>query len=573
MVQKLAVTTERVDDIPILLASEERMGVAELLDRHYETHGGWEGISFGKTMSVWLAHILHEGDHRLNHVEEWAGERMQTLRSCLGEEVRALDLSDDRLAQGLDLLGKDESWGVFEAELNGRILRVYDLNAEGVRIDTTTGSGYWEVTEGGLFQFGHSKDHRPDLPQVKVVLSVLDPLGMPLATQVVGGSKADDPLYIPAIDQVRAGVGKRGLLYIGDCKMMSLGTRTYLVQGGDAYLGPFSAAEVTVEELEKYLEPVWSGKQALNSVKRREASGKLEKIAEGYECGETMTALVDGETVSWVERRLILHSFAHAQAAERGLKGRLEKAHSALLALTEHKQGKEPFADAEKLRQAAEAILKQRDVQGLLTFQVTLQTQERHLRKYGDRPAETRTEALLTLMVQRDEIAIQNAIRCLGWRVYGTNRPKSVLSLQQAVLAYRDEYLVEHCFGRLKGKPLSLTPMYLQDDRRATGLIRLLSIGLRVLTLLEHVARSHIQEQDSPLPGLYAGNPTRSTRRPTTEAMLRAFENIDLSVVTLKGQTYHHITPLSKLQRRILALLDLPASIYTRLGRDSQNPP
>jgi transposase len=45
-----------------------------------------------------------------------------------------------------------------------------------------------------LFQFGHSKDHRPDLPQVKVMLSTLDPLGVPLATAVVPGHHADDPL-------------------------------------------------------------------------------------------------------------------------------------------------------------------------------------------------------------------------------------------------------------------------------------------------------------------------------------------------------------------------------------------
>jgi len=39
----------------------------------------------------------------------------------------------------------------------------------------------------------------------------------------------------------------------------------------------------------------------------------------------------------------------------------------------------------------------------------------------------------------------------------------------QAVLAYREEYLVEPNFGRLKGKPLSLTPMYLQNDQHARG--------------------------------------------------------------------------------------------------------
>jgi transposase len=42
---------------------------------------------------------------------------------------------------------------------------------------------------------GHSKDHRPDLPQVKVIQAVLDPLAMPLVTDVVAGGRADDPLY------------------------------------------------------------------------------------------------------------------------------------------------------------------------------------------------------------------------------------------------------------------------------------------------------------------------------------------------------------------------------------------
>lgn len=75
----------------------------------------------------------------------------------------------------------------FEAALNRRCMRVYRLKPERVRIDTTSGSGYWEITEDGLCQLGHSKDHRPDLPQLKVVLATLDPLGMPVATQVVGG--------------------------------------------------------------------------------------------------------------------------------------------------------------------------------------------------------------------------------------------------------------------------------------------------------------------------------------------------------------------------------------------------
>src|SRR5205807_4334890 len=109
-----------------------------------------------------------------------------------------------------------------------------------------------------------------------------------------------------------------------------------------------------------------------------------------------------------------------------------------------------------------------------------------------------------------DEQAVEAAIRRFGWRVYATNQAKEMLSLSQAVLAYREEYLVEHGFGRLKGKPLSLSPMYVQRDRRATTLVCLLSIGLRVLTLLEFGVRQR-------LTGLYAGNPKWTTSLPTAE--------------------------------------------------------
>ena len=80
-----------------------------------------------------------------------------------------------------------------------------------------------------------------------------------------------------------------------------------------------------------------------------------------------------------------------------------------------------------------------------------------------------------TVEVRVDEEALESAVRRLGWRMSSTNQPKEQLSLEQAVLAYRSEYLVERSLGRLKGRPLSLRPMYVQRDDHATGLIRLLS--------------------------------------------------------------------------------------------------
>lgn len=212
MTEQLTITTEHVGDLPLLVTSMEGMGLAELVDQHFTPHGNWQGLRPGQVLTGWLAHILSEGDHRLNQVQDWAARRLETLRGCLEAPVRALDFSDDRLALVLDALSQDGPWVAFEGALNRQTLRVYDLKPRCVRIDSTTASGYWEVTEEGLFQRGHSKDGRPDQPQVKVVLSVLDPLGLPLTTQVVAGNRADDPLYIPAVDQVRQGLRQEGLL-------------------------------------------------------------------------------------------------------------------------------------------------------------------------------------------------------------------------------------------------------------------------------------------------------------------------------------------------------------------------
>ena len=63
---------ERSDDVPLLLAQMEKMEVAALLDKHFPTHGKWQGLSLGQIMVVWLAYILSEGDHRLNSVQGWA---------------------------------------------------------------------------------------------------------------------------------------------------------------------------------------------------------------------------------------------------------------------------------------------------------------------------------------------------------------------------------------------------------------------------------------------------------------------------------------------------------------------
>ena len=286
-----------------------------------------------------------------------------------------------------------------------------------------------------------------------------------------------------------------------------------------------------------------------------------------------MTAEVDGETITWMERRLVVRSLKQARRAEKALHARLAKAQEALTALNKRGRGRKRFTEVGELRQAAEAIVARYRVQGLLRLGYREIVHERPVRRYRDRPATVRIEREVRVTVEVDAAAVEEAVRRLGWRVYATNAPAEQLSLTQAVLAYRHEYIIERSFGRLKGKPLSLSPMYLQRDDHATGLIRLLTIGLRVLTLLEFVVRRRLAAEGSQLAGLYAGNPKRATARPTAELLLKAFKEITLTIIQEADQTSYHLTPLTRVQQRILELLGFPVTIYTVLCTNSSKPP
>lgn len=573
MTEMLTVISERVDDIPVLLAQSVRMGLPPLLDEHFPTHGNWQGLSLGWVGATWLAHILSQADHRLNHVQPWAEKRQTMLASCIGQPVRGLDFSDDRLGDVLHALSDNDRWDAFEGALNRRLLRVYDLQPELTRLDSTTASGYWCVTSDGLFQLGHSKDRRPDLPQVKVMMATLDPLGLPVVTDVVSGERADDPLYVPAIRRARESLGRQGLLYVGDCKMAALAIRAFVQAGEDFYLCPLSKKQVPPDLLATYLAPIWTGEQTLTPIYRTQDDGEQKLIAEGYERLVTLTTEAEGQTVTWTERHLVIRSLKHAQTAERGLRSRLAKAQAALAPLNNRGRGKKQYRDVESLSQAVEAIVKRYRVQGLLQLGYLTQRRERPVRRYRERPATVRIEQDVRVIAIVNQTALDQEIRQLGWRVYATNRPADQLSLAQAILAYRDEYIIEHGFGRLKGQPLSLTPMYLQRDDHATGLIRLLSIGLRLLTLTEFVVRRSLAKEQSSLPGLYAGNPKRTTARPTAGRLLEAFQEITLTTILEPNRIRRHLTPLSNLQLRILDLLSFPSTIYTQLCADSGKPP
>jgi transposase len=242
--------TERVDDVALLIGQLVKMGLPEVLDQHIPRHWTQRGLSWGWTAVIGLASIVTEGDHRKVSVETSIQGMHHTLRHLTAPVIEPLDLSDDRLSHRLKHVRKPASWHPIEHDWNARSIAVYDLSQGVIRCDATTGSGAHAVTAGGLLQFGHRKDD-PTRPQIKVMLGSLAPLGMPLATEVLSGERADEGLDLPILERIRRGLHQTGLLFVGDGKRSALDPRASLARHQDGYLSPLPLTGATAEARER----------------------------------------------------------------------------------------------------------------------------------------------------------------------------------------------------------------------------------------------------------------------------------------------------------------------------------
>ena len=577
------ITTEHIDDFPLLLAVMLQLGLPGIFDHQIKRHGLHQGLSWGWIASIWLAHLLTKSNHRKQPVQAWVKQAQATIEKITGQTIRDLDFTDDRLTLLLRRLSQPQVWQAIEKELSQNIIRVYDLQAKQVRLDATTVSGYHTGGEESLFQYGYSKDD-PTLRQVKVMVAALDPFGLPLVSQVVAGDVADDKLYRPAVDRVLQIIEGTGLLFVGDSKMSALATRAHIHRLEQHYLCPMAQTGETAKEMEAWIEAANRGVQPLQPIYIKNEQGKRVLLAEGYALERSVQAKLASceasdteqeQTLEWAEQVFVVRSENYRKSQLNGLEGRLQRATAKLLALTPPPaRGKRQIQEEAELVNAATAVFKAHNVEDFLTY--AFERQEKRETKYigrGRGNANRPTREIVSVRYQILTVSRQEAIlaahqKTLGWRVYVSDALATQLNLKQAVLTYRDEWIIEHGFHRLKGAPLSLDPLFVKNDDQVVGLTNLLSLAVRMLTLIEFVVRRNLTQNNEQLTGLIENNPKKGIDNPTTERLLKTFDEITLTTVHLPDRIIQHITPLTTLQTRILELLGLSAAVYTRLAEN-----
>jgi len=173
----------------------------------------------------------------------WAAERV-VVDGLTG-------FSDDQVYRAMDFLL--EALDGIAAEVFASVAHLLNLDLDIVFVDTT--STYWEVdvpdeladlqdkvdddgvsrpAEQGKRAFGHSKDFRPDLPQVVIAMAVTRD-GVPVRCWTFAGNTADTSIIRTVKDDL-AGWNLHRMVWVADRGFASAANRAYLRRGGGHYI-------------------------------------------------------------------------------------------------------------------------------------------------------------------------------------------------------------------------------------------------------------------------------------------------------------------------------------------------
>lgn len=550
METEMQIQSQIVDDVPLIIEMTKQMNLCELINTFFPSHGNQQGIDNGKLFIGWLAFIISQNNHCKNGVREWSNKISYILEPLLEVKLREVEFSDDRLANLLDYLSDDNAWNAFEDSFSKNVIEVYELPVETIRCDGSAACGYHEVKDEGIMQYGRSKDHRPDLPQLKIMAASLDP-GILIGMDVLSGEKNDDPLYVPLIKRIRPIINKSGVLFVGDCKMSALNIRADIEKNKDLYLAPLGLSNTKIrKDYKEFVKAVTEGSQQAELVyKTDEKTRKTKLIACGYELIRKQECIE--EKIVWNERVFVYRSLEFARSEIALFEKKLHKIELELLALTPiTKKGSRQIYNESKLQEGIKKILNKSEIGGLISIQY-------HKEEYNKK------ERFVIVIKRKDEEVEKYKNKC-GWRLMVTNATEEKLTFNQAILTYRQEWTLERCFKILKKSHLGISPLYVRKESRLKGLVRLLSVAVRFMVLLEYAIAKSLKDEGETIKGLDIAHPNKEVKTPTAYSILRKFcrEKIILTKVDIGEKIFYKMTNINEDLRKILRHLKIPLNVY-----------
>jgi len=549
-----------VGALPIVNKILQRLRLEEFLRDGLPAEDRRVKVPTASALLVLLRNLLLSREP-LYGIGEWAAGHAPDLLGLTPEQVAALN--DDRVGRSLDRLFDCDTASLALTAV-GHAVREFGVSLDELHNDSTTitfhGDYRSALEERSLrgrlrlaITWGHNKDHRPDLKQLLYILTVARDGGVPVQFRVASGNVVDDQTHQATWDLLCQLSGRRDFLYVADCKLATAENMAYLHHRGGRFVTvlPRTRAEDaafrrSLAEDRVCWQPLWD---------KTDDEGL---VVDRFSVGQPASPTAEGYRLLWY------HSTRKAELDALARSGRIERALKGLAALREKLHSpRTRFRTEAKVTEAVEAILCQFQVAEWISTRIVPRVEESYRQDRRGRPGkdaryrrQTRTRFDLDWTIDMERLAAER----LGDGVFPLITNVLDLSEREILWAYKRQPVIEKRFSQLK-TDFAVAPVYLKEASRIQALLCVYFFALLVEALLERELRQAMQRAGiESLPMYPEGRPCR---HPTTRRLIDLFEGIQRhTLLSAKRRPTTFVTDLSRLQRRILKLLDVPRTNY-----------
>lgn len=549
-----------VGALPILNHLLERMDLEGILRSYLPCEDSRSKLPCAKGLLVLIKNLLMSREP-IYGLGEWAARHDPRFLGLAAEEVPALN--DDRLGRCLTTFFHTDRPSVV-LDVVGHVVGAFTLGLDELHNDSTTVSFFGAYAEAAeekqrrdqrtlAITWGHNKDHRPDLKQLLYILTISSDGGVPVHFRAASGNVADDGTHQRSWELLCQIAGRRDFLYVADCKLATVGNMNYIAKNGGRFV---SVLPRTRKEDAAFRQRMLQ-KQIVWQSLWNKTNEKGEVVDCFSICDEAMV-LPEGYRLWW------FHSTRKAELDLAARSGRLDRAEQQLRQLQEKlRSPRSRHRDRGKVQDLVTRILDHYQVALCVRVDIAERQRETYRQSTPGRPGrDTRyvkeVSTRLDLDYTIDAEQVDRERQTDGIFPLVTN--DSELSALQVLLAYKHQPQIEKRFEQLK-TDFAVAPVFLKDVGRIEALFCLYFFVLLTESLLERELRKAMEREGLQALPLYPEG--RLCRRPTARRLIDIFEPIQRHVLQNSyGRTATLTTELSPLQRRLLRLLGLPATIY-----------
>ena len=550
--------------LPLLSFFLERMGLAERLQSYLPRDDARLRLAPAAVIGVVVRNIL-VARRPVYGIAEWAAPYDQALLGL--EPGDGAVLNDDRVGRTLDrLFDCDRASLITETVL--AVIREFGVELVQLHNDSTTVtvSGSYAEADGRLrggkataaIRRGHNKDFRPDLKQLLFILTVSADGAVPIACRLADGNTPDDVTHVPTWNELRSLVGDAGFLYVADSKLCSKEAMGHIAGHGGRFVTvvPRGRREDTwFRDWAQSHAPAW--REALRRPGAR--LGDPERIWRTFEASAPS---VDGYRVIWV------HSSGKAARDAAARAARIEAGLAALDALAARLAGpKSRMKTRVAVEEAAAVALSAAGATRWLGFTINESSavafrQERRGRPGGETRYRRTEKPVFTVSARVRAEAVAYDAATDGCFPLITN--DAAMTPAEVLAAYRYQPHLERRHHMLKG-PQEVAPVYLQTPQRIEALLLCHFFAMLAEALIEREIRASMKSAG--LAGLPLYPELRDCPCPSAPRLLEIFHDVQRHQLISEGEVVQSFEPqLTALQRQVLELLHVPASVYTGAG-------